>query len=172
MTFAIGLLGSLILVTGSAWPDRAFKKPHQSVKNWLLAVGAIFMLVYSVLNYQAGGPVFFVFLQLLANIAGIMMLGGVSERISTPAIVGLGILLVIWSLNLSQDISTLFFIIGLSGIALGYVMPGGTLRRNIALMLGSLLIAIFSYLGASWIFFWLNAFFALFSGYYAWKVRK
>jgi hypothetical protein len=42
----------------------------------------------------------------------------------------------------------------------------GTIRRVLALTLGSALIAIFSYIEASWIFFWLNVFFALFSAYY------
>ena len=172
MTFTIGLLGSLILVTGSAWPDKIVKKPHQSVKNWLFGIGTFFMLIYSILNYLDGGLVFFIFLQALTNIATILMLTDSPERISKPLIIGLGILLIAWSLNISQGINTLFFIIGLSGIALGYVMKGGTLRRNLALMLGSILIAVLSYLEASWIFFWLNAFFALFSGYYAWKVRK
>ncbi|MBT7703261.1 hypothetical protein HN748_03435, partial [Candidatus Peregrinibacteria bacterium] len=62
------------------------------------------------------------------------------------------------------------FIFGLLGIALGYALGPATKRGNIALTTGSLLIAVFSYLVADWIFFWLNTFFAIFSGYYAIKL--
>jgi hypothetical protein len=172
MIFLIGLIGSLILIVGAAWPDRVIKKPTQSIKNWLFALGGVMMLIYSFLNYLDGGPIFFVILQLLVNLGSVFMMLNTPDRIDTPIMAGAGVLLIIWSLTLFEGYETLFFILGLSGIGMGYVMETGTFRRNLALALGSALIALFSYLGASWIFFWLNTFFALFSGYYAWKVRK
>ena len=54
-------------------------------------------------------------------------------------------------------------------MGLGYAFQMNTLRRDVALMVGSALVAIFSYLGANRIFFWLNVFFALFSLYYTIK---
>jgi len=76
---------------------------------------------------------------------------------------------VIWSLFLFQGYTTVIFIIGLSITGLGFALEMGTLRRDIALTFGTALIAIFSFMVASWIFFWLNTFFALFSAYYMLK---
>lgn len=172
MTFYIGLIGSIILVSGAAYPARALTHPIRSLKNWLFALGGLAMLIYSILNYIAGGLVFFVFLQVLVSLASILMLSNVREDKSGPVILGLAAFMVVWSLSLIETYTTVFFIIGLGGIAFGYILKAGTSRRNLALFAGSVLIALFSYIEASWIFFWLNVFFALFSGYYAWKLRK
>jgi hypothetical protein len=166
LAFVIGLIGSLVLVTGAALPERA---GVQAWKNWLLAVGGALMLVYSSLNYMNGGPIFFVFLQILVNIASVFMMFNVRDDIDTPIMCLAGLALIIWSLTLFEGYSTVFFILGLTGIAMGYVMQTGTFRRSVALTLGSALIALFSYLSTSWIFFWLNVFFALFSAYNAWQ---
>ncbi|MCI0472463.1 MAG: hypothetical protein L0Y76_02650, partial [Ignavibacteria bacterium] len=91
------------------------------------------------------------------------------DRIDTVVISVSGLVFIIWSLYLFEGYNTIFFIIGLSGIGLGYTFDMGTIRRPLALTLGSALIAIFSYIEASWIFFWLNVFFALFSSYYLLK---
>ncbi len=173
MTFLIGLLGSLILVAGAAYPDKKFQKhPYHSPKNWLLAIGGLFMLLYSIMNYLNGGPVFFVYLQVLVNTASVFMMLNVPDSIDTPIIGILGIILIVMSLSRFEGLSTIFFIIGLTGIGLGYAMDSGTFKRNLALTIGSALIALFSYLGAAWIFFWLNIFFAIFSGYYTVRLRK
>lgn len=166
-TFLIGLFGSLILVTGSALPDKPTKHPYQSVKNWCFGLGAVVMATYSTLNYLAGGPVFFIFLQALVILASVFMMLDVDDRIDTPIIIAAAAGLVGWSFYLSQGWETLIFILGLVGIALGYELKGGTLKRELALIAGSILIAAFSYLSATWIFFWLNVFFALFSGWQA-----
>lgn len=52
---------------------------------------------------------------------------------------------------------------------MGYAFKMNTLRRDLALMVGSIFLALFSYLEASRIFFRLNTFFALFSLYYTIK---
>ena len=168
--FYIGLVGSLILVTGAAWPIVKVKHPVYSKKNWLFATGGIFMLVYSIIGYIGGGPVFFIFLQALVAIASIMMMLDVPDRIDIPVISISGILLIAWSLYLFEGYNTIFFILGLTGIGLGYTLQMGTVRRNLALTLGSILIAAFSYIEMNWIFFWLNTFFACFSGYYVFKL--
>ena len=130
------------------------------------------MATYSTLNYLAGGPVFFIFLQALVILSSIFMMLDVDDRIDTPIIIAAAIGLVGWSLYLSQGYDTILFILGLVGIALGYELKGGTLKREIALIVGSIMIALFSYLSATWIFFWLNVFFALFSGREAWRIAR
>lgn len=169
-TFFVGLGGSLILVLGAALPDRPVLHPIQSSKNWCFAIGALVMLVYSMLNYVAGAPVFFIFLELLVTLASVSMMFNVSEKIDTSLIISACVALVLWSLRLFDGYDTVFFIIGLSIVAMGYVFETGTLRREIALTLGSALIAFFSYLTSTWVFFWLNLFFALFSGFYAYTM--
>ncbi|MDP3976029.1 MAG: hypothetical protein Q8P95_03870, partial [bacterium] len=156
--FAIGLVGSLVLVTGSALPTRAVKKAYKAPQNWLFAIGGLLMLTYSSLNYLNGGPIFFVFLQALVNIASILMMFDVPDNIDTPIVSGVGILLIAWSLTLFEGYNTLIFIIGLIGIGLGYTMNTGTFKRSTALAIGSALIATYSYLEVDWIFFWLNVF--------------
>lgn len=166
-----GILGALVLVIGAAYPIKKTKHPIYSVKNWLFAIGGFLMLIYSILNYSYNnGAIFFIFLQALVNVSSLFMMTKTSERVSTPIIIFLSLGLIIWSLRLFTGYDTLFFIIGLSGIALGYALNPGTARRNIALTVGSILIALFSYLAGDWIFFWLNVFFAVFSGYYSWKL--
>lgn len=168
--FFTGLIGSLVLVTGAAWPEaRDVKHPTKSVKNWLFAIGGCVMLLYAIFGYQQGGPIFFVILEILVVIASILMMLNTPDKIDTPIIALSGLGLIIWSLTLFEGYNTVFFILGLSGIGLGYAFQMRTLRRNVALTAGSILIALFSYIEASWIFFWLNAFFAIFSGYYVYK---
>ena len=172
ITFLTGLIGSLVLIGGAAVPARPVPHPAQSLKNWLFALGGLIMLAYAILNYLAGGAFFFIILQILVNISSLFMMLNVSDKIDVPIITVSGIALIIWSLFLFEDYTTAFFILGLSGIGIGYVLNTGTFRRNLSLTIGSALIALFSYLVASWIFFWLNVFFALFSGYYAWRLRR
>ncbi len=168
--FTTGLIGSLILVIGAAWPEsKDIKHPTKSVKNWLLAVGGFMMLLYAYFGYQQGAPIFFLILQILVAITSILMMLNTPDKIDTPIIGVSGLGLIIWSLYLFEGYSTIIFILGLCGVGLGYAFQMGTLRRSIALTLGSVLIAIFSYIEASWIFFWLNTFFAIFSAYYVYK---
>lgn len=171
-TFLLGLVGSLILVMGSALPDKPVKRSYQSLKNWCFGLGAVVMATYSTLNWMAGGPVFFIFLQALVILSSVFMMLDVDDRVDTPIIVAAAAALVGWSLYLSQGYETVIFILGLVGIALGYELKGGTVRREIALIAGSVMIAVFSYLSATWIFFWLNVFFALFSAKEALRIVR
>lgn len=165
--FFTGLVGSLVLVTGAAWPEpKSPKHPVKSLKNWLLAIGGLVMFLYALFGFLAGGQIFFVILETLVVIASITMMLDVPDKIDTLVIVTCGIGLIVWSLFLFEGYNTVFFILGLSGIGLGYTFQTGTVRRNTALTAGSILIALFSYIEASWIFFWLNVFFGIFSGYY------
>lgn len=169
--FLTGLVGSLVLVAGAAWPDPATKKhPVYSIKNWLFAVGALIMLAYAFLNYWLGeGAIFFVMLEGLIVIASALMMLNAPDKVDVPLIGILTVGLIIWSLFLFEDYNTLFFIIGLSGVGLGYAFDMRSLRRSVALTLGSALIALFSYIEGDQIFFWLNVFFAVFSAYYLFK---
>ena len=165
--FFTGLIGSIILVLGAAWPEsKKITHPTHSVKNWLLGLGVVPMLLYSIFGYMQGGPIFFIFLQALIAVASILMMLNTDDRLDMAVISVCGTALIIWSLYLFEGYNTIFFILGLAGIGLGYTFKMGTLRRSLALMLGSGLIAFFSYIEASWIFFWLNVFFSLFSAYY------
>lgn len=167
INFLIGLIGSLVLVTGAAWPkNESAAHPAKSIKNWLFAVGGLLMLAYAILGYMSGGPVFFVFLEVLVVVACFLMMLNTPDSFDTPVISIVGLGFIVWSLSLFEGYNTVFFILGLTGIGLGYAFQMGTLRRDVALTAGSALIALFSYVEQSWIFFWLNVFFALFSGYY------
>ncbi len=170
ISFIIGIIGSVILVIGAAYPVKSDKHPAKSVKNWLFALGAALMLTYSILNYFAGGSVLFILLQALIIIASIFMLANIKDTIDVPIIAALGFGLIVLALYLTHNYQTVIFICGLIGIGLGYVLKTGTAKRNLALALGSMLIVVYSYLVIDWIFFGLNIFFGLFSGYYAWKL--
>lgn len=171
--FGIGLVGSLILVTGAAWPEgKDLVHAMKSKKNWLLAIGSLFMFIYALLGYLTGEPILFLFLQGFVIIASILMMLNTSDKIDIIVMSLGGIGFVAWSLALFEGYTTIIFILGLVGIGLGYALQMGSLKRNMALMLGSALIALFSYIEASWIFFWLNVFFAIFSGYYVLKIVK
>ncbi|MBI4995244.1 hypothetical protein HZC21_06460 [Candidatus Peregrinibacteria bacterium] len=163
-------MGSLILIAGAAWPEaKDIKHPAKSLKNWLFAIGGLIMFLYAFLGYQQGGPIFFVILQIMVGISSILMMLNTSDKVDTPILIISSLGLIIWSLYLFEGYNTILFILGLCGIGLGYAFQMGTLRRSIALTLGSVLIALFSYMEASWIFFWLNVFFAIFSAYYVCK---
>lgn len=167
LTFIIGLLGSLILVLGAAWPEPKHPKhPVQSLKNWLFAVGGVVMMIYAILGYLQGSSIFFVFMQLLIFVSTVLMMLHVDDRIDSVILGISAAIIIIWSLYLFQGYTTIIFILGLLGISLGYAFDMGTFRRDLALTIGSLLIAFFSYVEANWIFFWLNLFFAIFSGFY------
>lgn len=169
LIFLTGIAGSLVLVTGAAWPETRITRPVQSVKNWLFAIGGFIMLLYAYLGFREGGPVFFVILEILVGIASVLMMIDADDRIDAAVIGTGGGALIVWSLYLFEGYQTAIFIIGLAAVGLGYALKMGTLRRDLALTLGSATIAVFSYLEANWIFFWLNVFFAIFSGYYLLK---
>lgn len=172
-TFFIGIAGAIVLVCGAAFPSRPVRHPRYSLKNWLFAIGGLLMLAYSSLNFLAGGPIFFVILQLFVNLASVLMMLNTKDRFDATVLSLGAIGFVAWSLALYQGASTILFILGLTGIGLGYAFKAGTIRRDASLAAGSVLIALFSYLGQSWIFFWLNVFFAGFSLLYVWKgLRK
>ncbi|MDP7454128.1 MAG: hypothetical protein QF809_01125 [Candidatus Peribacteraceae bacterium] len=169
-TFIVGIIGSLILVSGAAYPIEKVSHPAKSVKNWLFAIGGLCMLGYAILNYIAGGTIFFVILQIFINSTSLLMMLNTSDKFDAPFIAVMGLVMIGWSLMLFEGYNTVFFVIGLSGIGLGYALDMGTVKRSAALTLGSALIALFSYIAGDWIFFWLNVFFALFSGYYVFKL--
>lgn len=169
-SFFIGLIGSLVLVTGAAWPEsKKPQHPTQSIKNWLFAIGSSFMMAYAILGYLSGGSIFFVFLQILVAISTILMMLDIDDRIDMILLTISSVILIIWSMYLFQGYTTLFFILGLAGIGFGYAFKMGTTRRNLALTLGSALISFFSYIEKNWMFFVLNLFFAIFSAYYLQK---
>ena len=172
MPFAVGLLGAIILVAGAAYPVKRASHPAKSAKNWLFAIGGLCMLAYSILNYIGGGTIFFVILQIFINSTSLLMMLGTSDKFDTPFIIVMGLAMITWSLTLFEGYNTVFFIIGLTGIGLGYALDMGTFKRNAALTTGSALIALFSFIEGDMIFFWLNVFFALFSGYHALKLRS
>ena len=102
------------------------------------------MLAYAFLNYQEGGPIFFFILELLVLVSSVLMMIDTSDRVDTVVIGIAGVALVVWSLYLFEGYNTVIFILGLTGIGLGYAFDMGTARRNAALFLGSVLIALFS----------------------------
>jgi len=173
LIFNLGVLGGIVLVLGALYPAKKIEIPRNSVKNWLFATGAIILFAYAVLNYLYGsGTLFFAILEILALVSSGLMLGGIPAKISTKIISALGIGLVGWSILIAKDFFAGIFILGLVIVSWGYVLPSGTVKRNLLLAIGSIFIALFSYLGNAWVFFWLNIFFAGFSFYHAWKLKK
>lgn len=166
----IGILGSLLLVIGAARPVEKTTAPTKSVKNWLFAIGEIIMLLYVIVGYMHGGSIFFVLLEILVVIACILMMLDTDDRFDSSVIIGGAIILLIRSLSLFEWYSTIIFVLGLSLLGLGYAFQMNTMRRDIALILWSILVAWFSVLEANRIFFWLNTLFAAFSLYYALKL--
>ncbi len=163
-----GIIWALTLVAWSALPPEPENANHpmKSIKNWCFAMWWVIMLFYSSFNFLEWGPIFFIFLQCLVIVASILMMLNTPDEIDTPIIVICWLALITWSLYLFEWYNTIFFILGLIWIGLWYVFDMATIRRGVALTLGSILIALFSYIEASWIFFWLNIFFAIFSGYH------
>jgi hypothetical protein len=172
--FGTGIAGALMLVAGAAYPWEGSKThPVKSVKNWLLALGAMIMLIYAGLNYYYGiGSIFFVFLQLFIVIASILMMMKTNDIFDFTVLTIFSIVLIIWSLYLFKDYSTILFIVGLTGVGFGYAFEVGSMRRAVSLTVGSAMITVFSYLEGNMIFFGLNFFFALFSGFYVLKMLK
>lgn len=168
----IGVAGGVILVAGAACPDRPTLRPVASLKNWLFAIGALVMLVYSVMNWRLGGSVFFVFLEGLVNLSSVFMMLDTDDCIDTPVIGVATAGLILWSLRLFPGFRTILFILGLAGIAMGYCSKGGTPHRELALALGSALITYFSYIENNQVFFWLNLFFALFAGLQLYLLKR
>lgn len=166
LTFWTGIVGSLILVTGAAWPVEKVA-PTKSTKNWLFAIGGLLMLAYAALNsYYHQAPFFYVIFELFIALTSVLMMLDTDDRLDSLIVSIAAVAFIIWSLFLFEGYTTIIFIIGLSITGLGFAFKMGSRRRDIALTLGTAMIAIFSFIVASWIFFWLNTFFAIFSGYY------
>jgi len=172
MIFLTGVWGGLVVVLGAAFPEEK-GRPITSTKDWLLATGALILMTYAVLNYLFGtGSLFFVFLEGLVIVASVLMMLDTSDKIDTIVLGLAGLGFVAASLLLYEGLSTVYFILGLTGVALGYALKTGSIQRFTSLVIGSVLIAWFSYLSADWIFFGLNVFFAVFSAYYLVKVLR
>jgi len=169
--FLIGLIGSAILIVGAAWPVHTVSHPARSLKNWLFLIGSACMFLYSVLNYFEGGLIFFILLQILIAITTVLMMLDTSDKFDVPFIAAVAAALVVYSLYLSMGTETIIFVVGLTVLGVGFALNTGTFKRNMALGLGSAVIAGFSYLSADWIFFGLNFFFAVFSFYHASKLK-
>lgn len=170
MIFALGVIGGLILVIGSAWPEKKSNTALSSKRNWYFAAGNLLIFAYALLNwYFNTGAVFFVILETLILVATVLMLRPIAANQSALVFGLAGAGLSLFSLTLFEGYQTLIFIAGLAIVSFGFSLPPQSEKRNLVLALGSGLIALFSYLGADWIFFWLNIFFAFFSAYHFWK---
>lgn len=172
LSLFVGLLGSLALIVGAAWPVEKTKNPRKSVKNWLFGIGGLIMLFYAILWYLSWWSIFFVFLEILIVIASILMMLDTNDRLDLGILSATWIILIVLSLYLFEWYSTIIFILGLAWLGLWYAFKMNTLRRNLALMIGGILVAVFSYISASRIFFWINIFFGLFSLYYTIKLIR
>ena len=154
--FAIGLLGSILLIIGVAT-----RSPRS--KDALFAAGNACMFLYALLGYLGGGPVFFLILQIFIAISTVSMLFKIPDRYDTLLLAISGLGLALWSLSLFDGYSTALFVAGLALLGIGFAMDTGTKKREIALALGSVVIAAFSFLMRDWIFMGLNALFAVLS---------
>lgn len=152
----VGLVGSAILVAGVA-------TTAQRKKNLLFAFGNACMLTYALLGYIGGGPIFFLILQIFIALSTVSMLFNIPDAYDTPLLAVGGLALVAWSLSLFEGYSTAIFVVGLVLLGIGFAMTPATLKRETALMTGSAMIAVFSFLMRDWIFVGLNVLFAVLS---------
>ena len=170
LTILSGIIGSIILVIGAALPPIKVSHPAKLPKNWFFAAGNVSMFSYSYLNYLAGGSIFFVFLQILIAVSTVLMMLDTDDKIDAPILGIAGAGLVIWSFTLFEGYMTVVFVAGLVTLGVGFAMNIGTIRRNLALAIGSAVIAVFSYIMGDWVFFFLNVFFTAFSIYHVYKL--
>ena len=167
----IGIIGSLILVIGAAWPVAQGGHPAASRKNQFFALGNALMFVYALLRYFEGGSLLFILLQILIAISTVLMLLDTPDTRDTFIISFAAAALVTYSFFVSHGVEVMLFVTGLSMLGIGFAMDMATVRRQMALALGSVLIAVFSYLQRDAIFLWLNIFFAVFSLWHAWQLK-
>lgn len=161
LSFILGIVGSVIVAIGALYPLEKVKRPVMSIKNRLFAIGSFVLLFYAITGYLAGGPVFFIFLEIFVMVAVLLMFLNIKDRTDTWIISLLGIALLVYSYFFFHGPSMFLFIIAFIVLWLGYAYDMNTVRRFVWLTVGGALIALSSYLDASRIFFWLNVFFAL-----------
>ena len=129
------------------------------------------MFTYAVLNYFAGGELLFILLQILIAVSTILMLLDTDDDKDTPVLACIGAGLIVYALYISHGFETILFIVGLVGLGIGFALDTGSAKRNLALSIGSAVVAWFSYLVGDPIFLWLNVFFAVFSFYHYWRLK-
>ncbi len=168
----IGIIGSIILVIGAAWPVKTTGHPALSTKNQLFAVGNMCMFTHSIVNYFNGGEVFFVLLQILIAVSTVLMLLNTNDTFDATLLSFAGACLVTYSFFLFRDYTTIIFVLGLVTLGTGFAFNMKSIWRQVALAIGSVLIAVFSFLVRDPIFLWLNVFFAVFSFYHAWRLKS
>ncbi len=166
-----GIVGSIVLLIGAAWPLEKTTVPTKSVKNWLFASGSFIMLLYALFGYFLdGASIFYTVLELVVMFAVVLMMLDTSDRMDTGLMSVAGILLIVRSLFLFPSFNIVLFIVSFVFLGLWYAYKTNTFRRFLFLAIGGALIALSSYLSVSRIFFRLNIFFSLFSLYYAIKI--
>jgi len=166
-TFLIWLIWSLVLVAWAARPEpKKIIKSIKSTKNRLFLIWACVLTIFARLGYNDWWTIFFFILEIFVIISSILMMLDTNDTIDITILSLSWLWLIIRSLYLFEGYSTIIFIIWLIGIWLWYAFTMWSIRREIALMLWWILIAIFSYLQPNRVFFWVNIFFAIFSWYY------
>lgn len=167
----LGVLGSLILVIGAAWPVQTSGHPALSRKNQLFAVGNVCMFGYGLSNYFLGGSIFFILLQVLVLTSTVLMILNTDDVLDASILACVGAAMAVYGLFLFRDYTTVVFVVGLVTLGVGFALNMASMWRQVALAAGSVLIAWFSYTVNDPIFLWLNVFFALFSGFHAYKLH-
>lgn len=171
-----GVLGSGILVIGAAWPIVTTGHPARSHKNQLFAVGNLLMFFYAISHYLAGGSIFFILLQVLIATSTVLMLLNTNDALDASILACVGSAVTVYGFYLFRDYTTFIFIIGLVILGVGFALNMANVWRQVALAVGSVLIAWFSFLANDPVFLWLNIIFAVFSAYNGYllhsKLRK
>lgn len=169
---SLGILGSLVLTVGAALPEASSKKvaSYKVPKNLILSLGNLMIITYAILNYLiSDASPLYVFLEGLILLATIFMLLDIPDRVEIPAVIIATLAALGLSFWWSQDLSVWWFVLGLGGVSLGFILPPTGSIRSIAFTVGSGFICIFSFLHSDWVFFGLNLAFALVS---VWRWRK
>lgn len=166
ITSLLGIVGAVLLVIAALYPTKIITTPATSLKNRLFALGSFMMLLYAGMWYLAGWSNVILLTEILIVMSCIFMLTNIRVRVATWIVALFGILFLIWSLwSFGWYDNILLFILGGIVLSIGYVAPMQSYQRWIGLTLWGILLVIFSYIWSSWIFFWLNIWFALGTGY-------
>lgn len=130
------------------------------------------MFTYAVSQYLQGGSFFFVLLQVLIATSTVLMLANTNDTFDTILLSAAGVGLSGYALHLFHGTDTIIFVVGLCMVGVGFAMQMASVARQVVLALGSVCIALFSYMEGDAIFLLLNVFFALFSGWHACRMMR
>jgi len=159
-----GIFGSIAIILGMLYQEQNTNKlPHKSVKNRLFFIGGILMTLYSFLDFFQNKVLFFLVLQLFLLTTCVVMITNINEKKALIINIIALIIFVAWSFLAVNSIITLIFIFGLIIVGMGYTFKFSPTKRDIAFIIGSVLLTIFSVINHNPIYIAINLISAIIS---------